>query len=49
MKMEVHTMKCPECGKEMRDGTCFAVKMVLLALQIKYREYLKMRKKQRAL
>ena len=45
-EMEVHTMKCLECGKE---DTCFAVKMVLLALQIKYREYLKMRKMQRAL
>ena len=20
-EMEVHTMKCPECGKEMRDGS----------------------------
>lgn len=48
-EMEVHTMKCPECGKEMRDGYLFAAKMVLLALQIKYRGYLKMRKMQRAL
>ena len=22
-EMEVHTMKCPECGKEMRDGYLF--------------------------
>ena len=23
---EVHTMKCPECGKEMRDGYLFCSK-----------------------
>ena len=25
-EMEVHTMKCPECGKEMRDGYLFCSK-----------------------
>ena len=38
-------MKCPECGKEMRNGYLFCSKDVLSALQMRYRVCLRMRKK----
>lgn len=37
-------MKCPNCGKEMRDGYLFAAKMVHSVSQMKFRECLRMQK-----
>lgn len=48
-EMEVHTMKCPECGKEMRDGYLFCSKDGAFSFANKVPGVFKMRKMQKDL